>query len=110
MECPKCEVGEIRNGDDIVREGRKFITCILNGLNIKFMVIDNGIKYQAMFYVETTSEDIKNLLSRVVDCFNDTIKSLPNELRDYLKPRVKSFDDTYVIMFNNEFITIKAIW
>ncbi len=95
----------------MVREGgRKFITCILSSLNLKFIAIDNGVKYQAMYYVETTNEHLKGVLDQVLNCINETINSLPDKLRDYLKPRVKSFDDTYVIMFNNEFITIKAIW
>jgi hypothetical protein len=110
VSCQKCEVGEVKDEDDIVRESRKFISCILNGLNLKPLVIDNGIKYQAMYYVETTGEHIKDVLNQVLNCINESASSLPDKIRDYLKPRVKSFDDTYVIMFNNEFITIKAIW
>ncbi|MGC8543674.1 MAG: hypothetical protein ACP5NQ_07000 [Vulcanisaeta sp.] len=110
MDCPKCEVGEVKGEDDVVRESRKFLACLLGGLNLKFIVIDNGIRYQAMYYVETTSEKFKSTIDQIISCINDSIKSLPDKVRDYLKPNVKSFDDTYVIMFNNEFITIKAIW
>ncbi|WP_243670981.1 hypothetical protein [Vulcanisaeta sp. JCM 16161] len=60
--------------------------------------------------METTNEQLKNVLDQVLNCINGSINSLPDRLREYLRPRVKSFDDTYVIMFNNEFITIKAIW
>jgi hypothetical protein len=110
VECPRCEVGEVRDNDDIVRESRRFISCILSGLNIKYLVVDNGIKYQAMYYIETKAENAKDVVNTVISCIEESSKSLPNELRDYLKPRVKSFDDTYVIMFNNEYITVKAIW
>ncbi|GAB6947106.1 hypothetical protein JCM16161A_12360 [Vulcanisaeta sp. JCM 16161] len=110
MSCQECKVGEIKNEDDVIREGRKFISCLLSSLNLKFIAIDNGVKYQAMYYVETTNEQLKNVLDQVLNCINGSINSLPDRLREYLRPRVKSFDDTYVIMFNNEFITIKAIW
>lgn len=110
MSCQGCRVGEIKSEDDVVREGRKFISCILSTLNLKFLAIDNGIKYQAMYYIETTSDHLKGVLDQVLNCINESSNSLPDALRDYLRPRVKSFDDTYVIMFNNEFITIKAIW
>ena len=110
MSCGECRVGEVNSEDDVIREGRKFISCILGSLNLKFLAIDNGIKYQAMYYVETTSDHLKNVLDQILNCINEAINSLPDKLRDYLKPRVKSFDDTYVIMFNNEFITVKAIW
>ncbi|WP_054856633.1 hypothetical protein [Vulcanisaeta sp. JCM 16159] len=110
MSCQECKVGEVKDEDDVIREGRKFISCILNSLNLKFIAIDNGIKYQAMYYVETTSEHLKDALDQVLNCLNGSINSLPDKLRDYLKPRVKAFDDTYVIMFNNEFVAIKAIW
>ncbi len=110
MNCQECKVGEVKDEDDVIKEGRKFISCILSSLNLKFLAIDNGVRYQAMYYVETTGEHLKEVLDQVLDCINGSMNSLPDKLRDYLKPRVKSFDDTYVIMFNNEFITIKATW
>ncbi|MFB6470546.1 MAG: hypothetical protein TU36_004850 [Vulcanisaeta sp. AZ3] len=110
MDCPKCEVGEIRNRDDVIRESRKFITCVLSGLNLKFITIDNGIKYQVMYYIETGTEDLKNMLDQIINCLNEELGSAPKEIREYLSPRVKLFEDTYVIMFNNEFIAIKAAW
>ncbi len=110
MDCPKCEVGEIKDEDDVIRERRKFIACLLNGLNLRFLTIDNGIKYQAMYYVEIAGEHIKDALDNVLRCINDSLNSMPGELRDHMRFGTKSFDDAYVIMFNNEYITIKAIW
>ncbi len=111
MPCLGCKVeGEIKTRDDVIRAFRGLLSCLLNACDIKHILIDNGVKYQAMFYIEAPSDKAGEIVDKILKALKGCIDELPEPLRGYaMSLRVKSLSDAHLIMFNNEYIVIKSV-
>ncbi|WP_069806585.1 hypothetical protein [Vulcanisaeta thermophila] len=109
MDCAKCAMGSV-DEEGLIKKERELITCVLNELGVKYLVVDNGVKYEAMYYVEVNGERAKEVYEQFMKCVDEALSKSPVDVRDKVKPRVKTFDNSYVIMFNKEFVTIRVTW
>ncbi len=95
---------------------RHVLSCITERLvkemkNISRIVVDNGIKYQYMIYLETydrgTYNDLVNLLKGALD---EIANKLPENLRTaYGRPMLVDWGDEKYMLFSKEYVAVKYV-
>jgi len=98
-----------RSGD-LTRDVRNLILCILKNLDVEPVVVDNGPRYSAIFYVELNDQSaVEGILRRLEECFKAIPRS--NPLSEYLGGRsVRRIGGGYVVIFNKEYIDLRVAW
>ncbi len=75
------------------------------------MAIDNGLKYNFMIYVETTSKDeMKKLIDYLNKALDALTKLVPQNLANYLaERRILDWGEETYLLLSKEFVVVKYV-
>ena len=107
---PKIE--GVLDKDDIVRYTRQIIHCLLTNMNLKFIFVDNGLKFNSIFYIEFTShKDLDENFNKFIRCVEEIEHNVPQELAQYLtKRKVVSMSSEKLVLFDKEYVVFKLVY
>ena len=84
---------------------RSLITCIVNKLGLKPIIINPGLKFNYVIYLEFRSKDeYENTFKKLSECFNELKKV---EGFDY---KIIDWGVERYIMFSKEYLILKLVW
>ena len=102
MECPQCEFGAVEGEEELVRELRRLVSCVVGGLGLRFIAVDNGPRYSALFYIEARGGEAERVVGRVVECIRAAAGDLVRV------DSVKRLDDSFVVVLGRDCIVVKS--
>ncbi|NPA23778.1 MAG: hypothetical protein GXO23_05755 [Crenarchaeota archaeon] len=95
---------------------RHVLSCVTEKLvksvgKAKRIVVDNGIRYHYMIYLETydksTYNDLIDMLSKAIDRIVD---SLPEDLKKvFTRPAVVDWGEEKYLLFSKEYVAVKYV-
>ncbi len=90
---------------------RSLMTCIIAKLKLKPIVIDNGSKFNYVIYIESRSKhEADETFNKILEILKE-VENKVDKYRDYLSNRrVVVWNAEKFIMFEKEYIIVKAVW
>ncbi len=99
-----------------VKATRQFLTCLGEVLskkyqnNVKAVVVDNGVKYNYVLYLEVYSKDVLDNVLREVEEGLRKLQSASPSLQEYLKNmKVQDWGNEKYIMLSKEYVIVKYV-
>ena len=90
---------------------RSLMTCIVAKLRLRPIVIDNGLKFNYVIYIESKSKhETDETFNKILEILKE-VENKINKHRDYLSNRrVVVWNAEKFIMFEKEYIIVKTVW
>jgi len=90
---------------------RQFLQCVVSNLGAKYIVVDNGLKYDYLVYVEVSSkEDVKKIADLILTALDRLARSLTGSISDYVsKRKVLDWGTEIYLLLSKEFVVVKYV-
>ncbi len=103
-----CEKLDLSSENKAVRQ---FLQCFLTEAKIRHIVVDNGLRYNFLVYIEACSKsELRDIIEVLEKSLEHLAKNSPGNLGNYvLNKRVLDWGSEIYLLLSKEFVVVKYV-
>ena len=90
---------------------RQFLQCVVSELGLKYVVVDNGLRYNFLVYLEVeTREKLDEVFKTLQEAIESFAGKAPESVAKYIRDRtVVEWPGERYILFGKEYVIVKHV-